>query len=465
MDRKRKQLFWHQGLFLQPQHFQRMDSYHARERYLLRKTATPHFWGLVNFAVNETLLANDTFEIESCELIMRDGIVLNFPENATLSSRSFASAWTDRLSPFKIYIGVKNINQHSGNVTIVSDYNESESVTTRFLSLSEPDDVTDSHQDGPEAKIKSIMYVAKIFWESEIDDLRDYALTPVAQLVRDGEATLLSPDFTPPSLHISASSALLTRLKLIREELASRVAQMEEYKTPFGAESIEIDGRSIPYRLLLQTISQYVPLLFHYMESRDIHPWHIYGTLKQIVGGISIVSDRINCFGETEDGTSLLPRYNHNEIGKCFRAAHELIIQLLNEITVGAESLIKMEKTEDDKFKADEISGDLFAARNIFYLVVRTAAPLEEWIDLFMSYAKLGSIDQVEHFMQHSLPGLGLRHLRVQPEGLPKRPNANYFLIDKNDSSWKVVESQKNIVMYWNDAPEDTKVELIVLRK
>src|SRR3990170_3345862 len=54
-------IFWHQGLFLQPQHFQLLD---LSFRSLLApyfNFLEPHFWGISEIKIQEAALGNRTF--------------------------------------------------------------------------------------------------------------------------------------------------------------------------------------------------------------------------------------------------------------------------------------------------------------------------------------------------------------------------------------------------------------------
>ncbi len=60
-----KKLFWHQGLFLQPQHLQYMDMAHQYAIQPMLNIANPCFWGLVKLEINQDALSSEVFEVES----------------------------------------------------------------------------------------------------------------------------------------------------------------------------------------------------------------------------------------------------------------------------------------------------------------------------------------------------------------------------------------------------------------
>jgi type VI secretion system protein ImpJ len=62
-------IFWGQGMFLQPQHFQQQDGYHeARVRRYLHWLA-PFAWGVKSLVIREAALQNFVCDIERCELV------------------------------------------------------------------------------------------------------------------------------------------------------------------------------------------------------------------------------------------------------------------------------------------------------------------------------------------------------------------------------------------------------------
>jgi type VI secretion system protein ImpJ len=62
-----------------------------------------------------------------------------------------------------------------------------------------------------------------------------------------------------------------------------------------------------------------------------------------------------------------------------------------------------------------------------------------------------------------SLSGVGLNHLSEVPQELPRRAGALYFQIDHHSDQWAQVQNVKNLALYWDAAPEDLKIELMVV--
>lgn len=457
-----KPVFWHQGLFLQPQHFQLAESYQQSLLYPYHAYQQPHFWGVCTLEMQHTSLNQRTCEIEKGEFIFPCGTYVSLPENGVVSTRTFESEWVDPEKPFTIYLAVHKHNRVGENVTIVNDFSDLGEINTRYVSTADPESIKDMYVEGPEAQVKFLRYVVKIVFDNEKDEMNDYELIPIVQVVRDGDTFMYNRQYMPPTVTLNALPELARLVKDIRDEVMGRALQLSAYKTPVHAKK-EFDANLLRYKMALQSLSRFAPRLFHISECGDVHPWHVYGVLRELAGEISTYTDRVSVLGETRDGERLMPAYNHNDLGHCFNSASSLITQLLNEITIGPQYLVEMKKDEL-AFSAD-VPNEFFTEYVDFYIIINTTESFEQVQQSLLTAAKLSSRDTVEVLVERSLPGVGMIYLPAPPPGLPRRPNSYYLRLDIHDDQWGSVTRQQNISLLWEEAPEDTKVELVVVRK
>ena len=265
----------------------------------------------------------------------------------------------------------------------------------------------------------------------------------------------------PPSLNINSSENLFLLVKEIRDQLASRARQLEEYKTQKGVHTAEFGTRDMVFVLALRSLNRYVPLLYHYLESPQVHPWPVFGLLRQLIGELSSFSDQVNVLGDATDGTALLQTYDHQDLGGCFRSAQALITQLLDAITSGPEYVIRL--VYDGTYFAAELPPAIFEGRNRFYLVLDTEADPAGLLQAIESVVKLGARESLPILIARALPGVRMEHLAVPPQELPRRSHSLYFQIDHHSDQWSPVEKGNNIALYWDDAPEDLTVEMMVV--
>ncbi len=460
MDPKRP-LYWHQGLFLQPQHFQLLDQFHLWNLEALRQSAIPYFWGVRQLNVEKAAISNRTFNLQEAQILFPDGTFVSLPGNALLNARSFEDDWIDGGRPFTVYLALRKLSQEGSNVTIMEELSDISEVSTRFVAAEQPEEARDLYGDGPDGQVRPMYYALRIFWESEKDRLGDYVYLPVAQLVRSGDEIILSPDFIPPCLTISSHEVLASAAREVRDLVAARGFQLGEYKVQRGIHSAEFGTRDMVYLLALQSLNRYTPLLYHYVEAGKVHPWQMYGTLRQLIGELSSFSEQCDVLASNEEYGAVLPSYDHWNLHECFSSALRVIARLVEEITAGPEYVIKLEF--DGTYYSTELKPSMFDPSNRYYLAIKTAHDPEEVLQSLTSTAKLSSREYLPILIARALPGLPLEYQSVPPQELPRRANTLYFLIDSRNDQWAAVEQGTNIALYWDSAPEDLEAELMVV--
>ena len=454
-------LFWNQGILLQPQHFQLFDRNCQGLFAPYRKYQQPHFWGVGTMALQKSALGTRTFNLEGGEFLFPDGTYVSLNENGCINARAFDEAWVEGGKPFTVYLGLKKWRESGDNVTVLPTLESVAAVTTRFVTTTAHDDVKDLHAGGPEGQVKRLRFVLKIFWESEQDQLGEYELIPLAQLERFGAEIRLSEDFIPPCLSCAASPSLNTLIREIRDQVTARGYQLEEHKSKRGIQTAEFGSRDMVYFLALRSVNRYVPLLFHYTEADQVHPWHLYGVLRQLIGELTAFSERVSVLGELQDGKKVLPEYDHTNLWGCFSAAQDMISHLLDEITAGPEYVIRL--AHDGTFYTADLKPAIFEGRNRFYLAVKTEEDAKTVLQALEEIAKLSSREHLDTLVSRSLPGIGLQYLQMPPQELPRRSNTIYFAINHHDDQWTAVSRNYCLALYWNGAPADTEIELMVV--
>ncbi len=462
MNTKRP-LFWHQGLFLQPQHFQYADAHQQWTATALERSIHPNHWGVVELGLNEERLSSGVVELDSGVFLFRDGTLVSVPDNAVLANRDFRAEWSPDQASFTVYIGLKRLVEADANVSVVPDRQTAQSATTRFAALSDGDAMPDLHQ-GKEgaAQVKTLHYVLRIFFERELEEAEDYDIMPLARLVRDGDTIEPDPGYAPPALTMSAVPALLRSLREIREQVVGRAHQLEEYKGPTSGTG-EFSPKLIRYRFALQVLGRYAPVLAHYSESPQIHPWEAYGLLRQLIGELSAFTTEMDILGTPAGYSEGMPPYDHQRAGIQFRDARMAVERLLNAITVGPEYIVTLEHTAYGRFER-EVPRHFLDRRASLYLALRTEGMSDELLASFQNFAKIGAAHEVDLFVRRALPGLSATYLTVRPESLPQRPNTHYFRLNQNDTLWEGVENTRTMAVLWDAAPDDLKVELIMVR-
>ena len=454
-------LFWHQGLFLQPQHLQLADLHAQSLLTPVYRYLCPYPWGIGEVEIQTAALDNLNFNLLRGNLVFPDMTYIALPGNAIIEARSFDEAWVEGGKPLGVYLGLKKWNENGENVTVLPRLSNLADVNTRFATTADPEEVQDLHQNGPPAQVQRLHHVLKVFWETEKDQLGEYQLIPVAQLERTGERVVLSEKFIPPALTIKSSDVLLRLIVDIKDQIASRGRQLESYKRDRGIHTAEFGARDTVYLLALRSLNRYIPLIEHVLASDHTHPWNVYGLLRQMIGELSAFSEQVDVMGELSDGSQAVLDYDHRSLYGCFAGTRAIITQLLDEITAGPEYAFQL--LFDGTYYAAELTPAVFEGGNRFYLVFETETDPQTVLQSLETITKLSSRESLPLLIARALPGIKLEHLSAPPQELPRRVRAIYCQIDHHSDQWAEVQKGHNIALYWDTAPEDLKVELMVV--
>ena len=460
--KKNKPVFWHQGMFIQPQHFQYSEAYQQSLLEPFQNYVQPHFWGVVNLELSQTALSHRSCELQTGELIFPDGTHVVIPDNAQIVDRTFTDDQVDPEKPLTVYIGLRKFKSNDSNATVVKDASRIAEVKTRYFTRIDPRTVEDMYQDGPEAQIQELEYKVEFLFDTEQDLLNEFHVIPVAQVVRVGDRLEYNSQYVPPLVNLDGNAYLYSLVREIRDEITGRALQLDySGSTDNGAGAY--DPNVLRYRFALQSLSQFIPRLYHVCECEKVHPWDVYGMLRELVGASSTFSHLVNMLGERQDGERMVLSYDHTDLGNCFTSIRSLITTLLNEISIGPQFMVEM-RLEDHQYAAD-IPEDFFNQQVDYYVILNTMTDRQEWYDSFETTGKLASSDTAIVLAERSLPGVPMSQITNPPIGLPKKEGAHYFRLDPADEEWSKVRRQRNAALFWPEAPEDLHVELVILRK
>lgn len=455
-------IYWHQGLFLQPQHFQLLERNLEKGRRPLFESCTPHLWGVGELTLSEDALAARTLEVRSAKLLFRGDSYAEYPGNCIISPRSFDTVWTDTERPLDVYLGLRSLSNAGANVTLVPSFHDALKVSTRFVSLEDPDEVADLYSDGPKSRIPTVYQSIPIIFGPELDLYENCELIKIARLIRDGDRVLLASDFTPPCYMLGSSKLLSELVQDVRDDMAGRLSQLAAYKLPQDQLKRELTADSMILMQAIQILSRNVPLLSHLLHTPTVHPWSVFAVLVSIIGELSIFSSRIDFMGRRDGGSETMPQYNHEDPHPGFRQARLLINALLNEISIGPEAMIPLVSVGD--YYAAQIPSEYLEGRKRFYLVINSQSLTEQMAVDFLRTARLCNPFVLASKIDHALPGVELIEVGSPPQGIPRQPGSRYYRIEQMSEEWDSVQREGRIGLFWKDSPQDFKAEIAVIR-
>ncbi len=455
-------IYWHQGLFLQPQHFQITDRHLAEALGTLQTALRPWFWGATAVEVDEGALAAGRMEFSRLTLLFPDGfgLLAEFPGNAVCAARQIPM---DKIAPgegLKVYAALRGVKPGESNVTVAETVEAMASAHTRWAVPAEPVNTPDFFDDGPAAQVRCLKKVLRIVFEHEVPDMGDYALLVLARLVREGDAVRLDPDFAPSCLTLAAAPTLITVVGELRDRVLGKVRQLEGYKNLSGRGG---DAAELTVLLMaLRSLSRYAARLDHVLRGLAVSPWEAYGMLRELVAELSVFSLEVSALGESWDGGQLLPPYDHTELGFCFRTARDVAVRLVEAISAGPRWAARF--VFKDPYWTVEIPQHVLAEGGEYWLVLSSEkGALEAMRASAQKLLKLSATSGMSSLLVRAVPGIPLGFSETPPAGLPRMPGALYFRIGADSPQWNEVVSSQSLSIYWDEAPADLDARLAVL--
>jgi type VI secretion system protein ImpJ len=456
---EQQQIYWHSGLYLQPQHFQSLDLHNEWQQSQLRRSAQPYNQGMIDLKIHKAALLDFVASINSVDCIMPGGTYLAFPGNCRIEKRNFRDAWKQRDQPFTLWLALRRFDPQHNNVTILKK--EHERAGTRWVNTNDDPVMKDVYDQAPEATVARLCYNVRILTEEERLEAVDCECIPLARLLYENDTVIHDPHFAPPAVTLYGSAAVGELIETIYYDISARAKKLEEYKRSERLVNGRDQGDRVTQLLAMRTLNGVLPLLKNLYQARQTHPWQVYCLLCQLVGELSSFNEGCSFLGEWRSGHDNLQAYDHNQLLICFNSVRKTLASLLNSLVLEDNVYITMEKDANGVFASNFEYEQLKNVENILLLLRSSAMPMENKGIKNTGGIKLASAQVINLLIQHALPGTPVTLCPQAPRGVPNRSDSYYFMVDRRSELWATAEQDKSVSFYWPDMPEDLQVQLI----
>lgn len=456
----RELIYWHQSLFLQPQHFQILD---RRAGTLFRdglRLWADYPYGLIRLKISADSLAAGIFQVDELELVTPgESEPVRLPEGAVCPSRHLPRDFgaDGRLM---VHLGFRAAKAGESTATLAENDDEARTIRTRYLAPADPALARDIHSDGPEAEIRFLKAVVKIIFEPELADYGDYATLPVARILREGGGVFrLDDGYFPPCLNLAACPALHDLIRSTRDRLTAKTRNLEISKSTAGA-GVE----ALTMLLALQTLAVAAARLDNLLSApRTSAPWEAYGLFREIAAALSIFSLDIDFTGADRRDGSETPPYLHEDAAPGLTRLRESIFRVLDSLSSGPRYLLPFEWREP--YFLAELPGHVIDEGREFWLIIKTpeGSDREAAAERAARYLKLASKEGLPVILAQAVGGVPVTRVQPPPAQLPKGPDLIYFRIHHESRLWDEVTKKGLLCAYWDEAGPDTGLQIAVL--
>lgn len=448
-----KSLYWNQGLFLKPQHFQHLNSHTSAIAKAYTNLITNKTSGISQLQFDKQAIQSGIASIEKLTCILADGTLLSFPGNSNIEPLRIDTSAGNEDGNIEIYIALASLKNNTSNV------GESNS-NARYIK-NDINDVVDAFNTQETADLEVVEFNCKLITAEQLANHTSHQVLKIAELSSNAQGVSYSDSYIPDVFMLQASDVLQARVAQIKQSLVGRYAQLESISS--SQLSISNNATNANLVLAMSMIAGYIAQFSQFEDDLSTEPGQVYLAIRQLVSQLSIFSSSVSVTGEVLDADYTLLPYKSSNLTECFTRASKLINKVLNELTVEPELIVELGSKGAGQFVA-ELTNDFISSDNQVYLRLRSESLVEEMKNNIALFAKLGADGQVDVYQKRSLPGVGLTYLPNKPVGVEHVSDAYYFNLDRHSFQWDKVTDVKRLGFIWNDAPADLVVELVAVR-
>lgn len=433
------QIHWHEGLFLQPHHFQHMQRQVQEQFAEERRLARPYAYGVAEFQLSPSSLENLLVEFQRLTAVMPSGLVVDVPGNADLSAANIEEHFKASAAPITLWLGVPTWHANQGNVLETA---EGAFAQERRLYRVKEVERCDENTGENALVLPTRRINARLLTEGE--DRTNLETMPLLRVGRgsldeQGGAPRLDASFIPPCLKVTGFGGLVN---LSRETIGVVVGARQELAalaSAGGLKSESLVGGQLDQLLRLMCVSRAAARLESLMQAPALSPFDLYLELKGALAELGVLRAE-------REGAQAQP-YDHNNLALVFQDLREKLETALTGISKQPYTEIKFAR-EDRCFAAEVQSQQLSEASAVFLGIrtqtdPKTLTQLVEDVDRFKLMCKSMAYSLVR--------GIPLQEEKFPPPGLPTKVGLCYYrlLPDQNRSMWERISEEQEMALAW----------------
>ena len=440
-------VFWGEGLFLRPQHFQRQDAYHEARLQEFATTIHPYAWGVRQARFDVQALASGTLRAQQLSAIFPDGEIYSAPGDDELPEALALGKLPAGVQSTTIHLALPLLRDHGGNCGIDADGNGA----TRYLQATRA--TADLYTDAGEAELGYLRKTVRLLTDDEPRD--PYVSVPVARVRRTSTGGFEFDDgFLAPSLSLAAAPQLQAELRRLLDNLQAKTDALYGLHREPSQSVIEFRSGDIASFWLLHTANAAFAALSHLFRHPGLHPERLHQELLRLAGGLLTFSKSYTLAD--------LPAYQHAQPEAGFGRLFEMVRELLGTVISARYFAIALHESKPS-FHLGRLDSQKIDDNCAFYLGVGADMPGPELVQTVPVRFKVGAPDDVDKCVLSALPGVKLTHAAQVPAAIPVRPGCQYFAIEPRGPLYERMLKSQSLMIYVPSGLRELKLELIAL--
>jgi type VI secretion system protein ImpJ len=430
---------WHEGMFLRPHHFQAAQRHRFEVMTRGEKWDVHYNWGLRAIDADLEALGNYRFVVHSLEARLRDGTLVAVPEDGELSPVDLREAFA-AANQVDVYLAVPAWHSGRANVAFQGDADG-----VRYLVDTQDLDDENTGVNTQPMQFRRLNF--KLLQSGQ--ETTGYELLRIARLNKSARADA-TPDFDaryiPPVLACDAWRPLAVD---VVQAVFDRVGKkLETVADQVLARGITFDSQAQGDPLLfgqLRVLNEAYALLDVLAFAQGIHPLTAFAELCRLTGQLAV-------FGDARRPPEL-PRYDHDDLGRCFFTVKAHIDTLLDTLVEPAYK----ERPFTGAGLRMQVSLEPAWLDSSWDMYVGVQSPLspDECVRLLRGQLdlKIGSSDRVDGIFRSGQAGLRFSPCPTPPRALPAVAGQVYLQVNRDapGGEWQHVQNSLSLAIRLNE--------------
>jgi type VI secretion system protein ImpJ len=445
--RRLQPVVWSKGVFLSPQHLQAQDHFVEDSLRFVLDSLSFRYWGFLSLLIDNATITEGLLQIANASGLFPDGLPFDLADaDVAPRSRVLDECFEDGRSECVFYLAIPQSRNGGINIEL-----RRTGLSTRFHS--ELQMLRDENGTGTEKPVSLARKNLQIVADGE--SLEGSVTLPLARVLRTAAGQYrLDGDFIAPMINANGSERLTGILRSLVEVLVSRSGQLSGIRRQRNQSLADFSASDVANFWLLYTINTHLPALNQMLHAPRVHPESVYLQLLALGGALTTFSKRI----APQD----LPKYDHEQQGRCFLALETLLMDLLNTVIPSRFLALPLTRVRDSVYTT-EIESDEYLANSRLYLAISAEISTADLISRTPALVKTCSATHLETLIRQALPGLPITHLPSPPQEIPVKLNYQYFSLDRAGAAWETIKRSRNFAAYVPAEIANPRLELILL--
>jgi type VI secretion system protein ImpJ len=441
-------IHWHEGLFLQQHHLQRLQKSIADAVDGERQLAWAYPYGVIEARLSPDELENQRVRFDRLHVIMPGGLEIDVPGNADLPSFDIKQAFASTGS-FYLYLGVPLWFDRRANV--IERGQELDSRAKLLYRVHEVEWADENTGENPKPVLIRRINARLIL---ENDDHSDLDVMPLLRITRgvgeDVGTPRQDPGYVSPCLVLRGSAVLRELVRDLGSQVSASRQELVVQLTRAGFSLENLRGLQFEQLSRLRTLNRFAGKLPALAEAPNIAPFSIYLELRELLGELAALHPDRDEFEVTA--------YDHDNPYLCFSELSSKIRSFLRGAV--APSFIKVPFQVIDGLLTATLEPEHFSRPNEYFLGIRTSEDPRAFARLVESSDEFKLMPR--SLATRAIRGVILKEERFPPLELPASSGLHYFRLMRQESarSWQQIQSEGSAVVVWSGPEADYQVDL-----